>query len=240
MKQILGYFLGFAYPSKRFRWGYFPRPSAPEILTARRGPAAQGTVPTILWTGELTDMYRPELAVETAAQLDAYGYDFNMKIIGGGELESDLSFHIRELKLSPKVTLLGGMSPDAVRINLEQADILLYTADGSPGWGAPAAEGMASGCAVIACGGCGAADFMIKHGISGMVYDPDLEDDLVMFTRQLLDDVDLRFKISEEAYKTAGGQWSAETAAARLVTFCRAVSEGEPLPDFKGGPLSRI
>ena len=84
-----------AYPKKLLRWGYFPetREYAVDQLMAEK---KQGS---ILWTGRFLDWKHPELAIETARYLRDKGYDFQMELAGGGELEPLVRERIEEYGL---------------------------------------------------------------------------------------------------------------------------------------------
>ena len=136
----------FAFPNRKFRWGYFPKAIKHnvELILEKKEQFS------IIWVGRLISCKHPELAIDIAENLVKEGYDFNLKIIGVGELESEISNSIILKGLSDKVKMLGKMTPEDVRDNMEKSQLFLFTSDKGEGWGAVLNEAMNSACAVIA------------------------------------------------------------------------------------------
>ncbi len=105
---------------------------------------------SILWVGRLIKWKHPELAIIVAKMLRDSGYDFNMKIIGQGEMKAELIKMIKIYNLEKYIYFLDYMSPEKVREHMEQANIFLFTSDYNEGWGAVLNEAMNSGCSVVA------------------------------------------------------------------------------------------
>lgn len=57
------------------------------------------------------ELKHPEFALRLAADLRREGYDFRLKLIGGGELEEKLKEQIRQEELSGLVEMTGFLSP---------------------------------------------------------------------------------------------------------------------------------
>jgi hypothetical protein len=45
--------------------------------------------------------------------------------------------------------------------------------------------------------------------------------------------------MQKKSMETIGKAWNAETAAQRLMVFCRAWMEGQDLPEYTSGPMSK-
>ena len=205
-----------AYPGKLLRWGYFPetREYAVDQLMAQK---KQGS---ILWTGRFLDWKHPELAIETARYLRDKGYDFQMELAGGGELEPLVREKIEEYGLKERVRLLGYRRPEEIRRLMEQAQIYLMTSDRMEGWGAVVNEAMNSGCAVAAGHMAGAVPFLISPGKNGLIYRDGHKKELFAAVERLLQDKELCRRLGTNAIETITQEWNASTAARRLLGLC--------------------
>lgn len=116
-----------------YKWGYFPETIRyPNIdnLIDRKEKA------TILWCGRFLDWKHPDDVIEVAKQLHKAGYQFEIEMIGTGEMEQQLKRRVSEEGLrKSNIRFLGTMSPQAVRRHMEKAGILLFTSDRQEGWG---------------------------------------------------------------------------------------------------------
>ena len=225
----------FSYPDKTYKWGYFPpvkRYDNIENIINAKTPAS------ILWVARFIKLKHPEAPLYVAKRLKEDGYDFTLNIIGSGELEKKIKDIITKNGLFDNVKLLGTMSPEEVRKNMEKSEIFLFTSDRNEGWGAVLNESMNSGCAVVASGAIGSVPYLIKDGENGLKYkDGDLNE-LYKKVKFLLDDSEKRREIGKNAYKTLTDEWNAEVAAERLLTLIEKIKEGKETP-FTTGPCSR-
>lgn len=234
-----------SYVNKTYKWGYFPaakRYDMDELMNRKLSAASGRAHPkaSILWAGRLIGWKHPEAAVELAASLCEKGYDFKMRIIGNGEMETLIRSMIWERKLEDCVEMLGTMSPDEVRSHMERADIFLFTSDFNEGWGAVLNESMNSGCAVVASHAIGAVPFLIRDGENGLVYQNGNQKQMEERVRRLLDDGEYRKKIARKAYLTISREWNAECAAERLVLLAETLrAKGKAQCPSDEGPCSR-
>lgn len=174
------------------------------------------------------------------ASLKEKGYSFKMSIIGNGEMESQLRCMIQNRNLEDCVEMLGVMSPDAVRVHMEKADIFLFTSDFNEGWGAVLNEAMNSGCAAVASHAIGSVPFLIKDGVNGLVYENGNQKHFEKQVCRLLDDGACRKKIGENAYYTILEKWNAQTAASRFVELAETLLQGKEANELFGdGPCSK-
>ncbi len=86
-------------------------------------PSTPNTMPRILSVGRLVAFKGFEHLIDACAELARRGLDFTCEIIGDGPLRDDLQTKIDMLNLSPRVSLLGSLSQEAVLEKLQAADI---------------------------------------------------------------------------------------------------------------------
>lgn len=229
-----------AYPGKKYRFGYFPACKKYDLeqLMADKSFRQQGEV-TLFWAARMIDWKHPEAVLKLAWELKKSGYSFRIMMAGGGDMEEDMHRLAADLKVQDVVTFLGNQNPDVIRSYMEESDIYLTTSDSGEGWGAVINEAMNSGCAVVADRAMGAAPYLIQHGENGFLYRDGHEEELVAYVKMLLDDPLLREKAGRAAYQTIAGEWNSEVAAERLFACIRAELDGETMPKFTSGPMSR-
>lgn len=224
------------FRGKCYKWGYFPevrRYADVDLLLGKKKKS------TLLWVGRLIDWKHPDAAVRLASRLKESGYQFELNIIGSGEMESQLEKMISDLNLGECVHLLGAMQTESVREYMEQSRIYLFTSDRKEGWGAVLNEAMNSGCAVVASHAIGSVPFLVKDGENGSVYESGNEDELFFKVKCLLDNPDKGLKMGKNAYQTIVTEWNAEVAAERFVKLSQAILDGDPSPNlFDDGPCS--
>lgn len=227
----------FNFKNKAFRWGYFPEfikyESISEIIK-------QKNKNQILWCGRLIDLKHPEAAINAAEMLKNAGYDFNLKIIGTGVLESEIKSAIKQKHLDDSVSVLGAMSPEEVRKHMEQSQIFLFNSDKREGWGAVVNEAMNSACVVVSNNSPGSVPFLIDDGDNGIIYN--LSDSKSLFEKvaYLLDNHSKLTEIAEAAYYTVADLWNCNVAAERFVELSKSILNGNLYPDlYNDGPCSK-
>ena len=120
---------------------------------------------------------------------------------------------------------------------MEKCHIHLFTSNYLEGWGAVVNEAMNSGCAEVVNVEVGAAPFLIKHGVNGLVYKDGSYDDMEQQVKFLLNNPQKAAKMGMEAYKNIAKVWNAKEAANRLLNFYEEWKDGNiKLP--KEGPFS--
>lgn len=225
-----------AYPNKVYKWGYFPDvriyDSSEEIIRNKK-PG------TILWAARFIDWKRPFLALDVAKKLKEDGYEFQLNMVGNGELSEAVVDRIRKDKLESCVRLLGSKSPQEVRKQMEESEIFLFTSDFYEGWGAVLNESMNSCCAVVASHAIGSVPYMIEHKKNGLIFRNESFDSLYSNVCSLLDDSSLRSSVQRSAYDTVVTQWNPEVAAKRLVLLSDDLMLNGSSERFSSGPCSR-
>ncbi|MBE5733412.1 MAG: glycosyltransferase, partial [Clostridiales bacterium] len=195
---------------------------------------------SILWVARFIDVKHPEHAIEVAKRLKADGYDFNLNMIGNGELENQVAEMIDKNGLSDCVHLLGAMKPDKVREYMENSEMFLFTSDKGEGWGAVLNESMNSACAVVASHAIGSVPLLMQDGKNGVIYKDGNLDELYSNVKRLMDNTELRKEISRQAYNTMLKEWNPENAAKKLLNLSKQILEGQKkLFPYKDGVCSK-
>lgn len=224
-----------AYPGKMFRWGYFPETrtySEEAFLSMKKDGPLQ-----IIWAGRLIPLKHPEYVVQIAECLQSKGYDFQVHMLGSGELEEDIKRRIELAGLSKRFILYGYQKPEKVRDVMEQCHIHLFTSSHLEGWGAVVNEGMNSGCVEVVNAQVGAAPYLIEHGVNGFLYPNNSYREMEKIVLDLFAHWDKWKHIGRAAYETIVQEWNAEHAAEELLRFSECLMEGKIVPALKG-PLS--
>lgn len=193
---------------------------------------------SILWAARLIPLKHPEIPIQMAAKLKSDGYDFELNIIGSGELEEKLKLMINESGLSDNVHMLGMMTQQDVRKYMEQSSIFLFTSDQNEGWGAVINESMNSACAVIANSVIGSVPFLINDNVNGLVYND--TDELYKKIKYLINNDKERKQIGANAYRAICDKWNADIAAKRLYSLIDEIEKGNSVDNlFSDGVCSK-
>ena len=224
-----------SYPNKTYKWGYFPpvkKYDDIDQIIKLKHPVS------ILWTARFIKLKHPEAPLYVAKRLKEDGYEFEMNLIGGGELEEKIKTEIENENLCDQVKLLGTMSPEKVREYMEQSEIFLFTSDRNEGWGAVLNESMNSACAVVASNAIGSVPYLIKDGENGLVYNDRDWNDLYKKIKYLLDNQGKLKSLGKKAYETLTTTWNADVAADRLLTLIDCIKNVKDSP-YIDGPCSK-
>ena len=225
----------FAYPNKTYKWGYFPEIKEYDDI---QSVIADKQKNSLLWAGRLIGWKHPEEVVLLAEKLKKDGVDFDLNIIGIGDMEQELEKMIQMKGLQDHVHLLGAMPPEKVREYMERTEIYLFTSDREEGWGAVLNESMNSACAAVACREIGSVPYLIDDGVNGFIYDKRGKNSLYSRVKQLIEDKDLREKLQKNAYDTMENIWNAEAATDRLLHLIDCIQKGTET-GYTLGPCSR-
>jgi glycosyltransferase involved in cell wall biosynthesis len=142
-----------------------------------------------------------------------------------------------EENLEESIVFLGSMSPEEVRIHMEEADIFLFTSDRREGWGAVLNESMGSACAVVADGNIGSVPYLIRDGVNGLIYNSTDVKDLTDKVKYLIKNPPMIQNLGRKAYATMCSTWNGKVAARNLIQLCTALLKGEQTP-ITSGPCS--
>ena len=230
-----------AYPKKMYRFGYFPelKEFTKEQLKQMHvwGKKKNEEEIQIVWAGRFITLKHPEFAIKLVESLKKQGYRIHLHMVGGGELEGELKQSVKQKELQREITFYGFLKPEQVRKIMEKCHIHLFTSNYLEGWGAVVNEGMNSGCAEVVNVEVGAAPFLIRHGVNGLVYKDGSYEDMEKQVKFLLDNPVKGSEMGMKAYKTIATEWNAGEAAKRLLDFYEGWKQGKiELP--KSGPFS--
>lgn len=228
--------LGFPV-EKCFKWGYFPDTKKYDIETLLN---KKNTITTkVLWVGRMLSWKHPDDAIRLAEKLKKNSINFELNLIGDGELRADLEAMVCSKNLSDCVHLLGSKTTEEVRNYMEESSIFLFTSDRNEGWGAVLNEAMNSGCAVVASSAIGSVPFLIKDGENGMIYRDGDINDLYQKVKYLIGNKENAAEMSKKAYQTLDSVWNAEIAAERFINLAENIHSGNTYNLFGDGPCSK-
>ncbi len=225
------------FKNRCYKWGYFP---AAKKYDNVEGLLKSKKSHSIIWVARFIDWKHPETAIEVAKRLKKDGYDFELTIIGTGPLEQSLKNIILDAGLERLVKMLGSMTPEQVRMHMEQSEIYLFTSDRNEGWGAVLNEAMNSACAVVASHAIGSVPFLIKDEDNGLIYQDGNIDDLYLKVKFLFDNQEKRKKMGLQAYQTIIEEWNAENATKKFISLAEnLLNEGRTTDLSEDGVCSK-
>ncbi len=225
-----------AYPGKLFRWGYFTRLRTYSEEQFNTMKVQDGRL-HIVWAGRFIPLKHPEYVVRLAGTLRDKGCPFFVHMLGDGELEPQIRQDVDQAGLAESFRFYGYTEPERVRDVMEQCHIHLFTSNHLEGWGAVVNEGMNSGCVEVVNEQVGAAPYLIRHGVNGLVYPKDRYGKMEALVLDLFENWETRRRMGRAAYETIRDVWNAEYAAKELLRFAEGLLRGEMVPG-KEGPLT--
>lgn len=230
------YALLHSYRNKCLKFGYFPKAEELPLNEVMQKKGRTDRL-NILWTGRFLRLKRADLLIKALGRLKKKGYDFSLLMVGNGEQENYLKQLSVKCDLSERVEFRDFVTPDEVRILMEEADIYCMTSNFLEGWGSVIYEALSAGCGVIASHACGCSPWLVRDGETGFLYRNgsvrSLEDRLERF---FTDDTLLK-KCQKGAYIQMNTLWNPKVAAERIVAFAKASLSGEAVV-YEEGPLS--
>lgn len=230
-----------AYPGKKYCFGYFPKfkeQNMEQLMERKRERREKTGKVRLLFAARFLPLKHPEYPVHLAAALKAEGIAFELFMIGDGEEKNAILSEINNMGLEKEIRLLGFLSPEEVRKQMEEADIFLFTSDYREGWGAVVNEAMNSGCALIAGHGIGAVPYLLKDGENGCVYRTGDEKEFIRAGKKLVKDREKTEQFGRDSYRRIQGEWNEKAAAERLLGLCRGILSGKITPPLSG-PCSK-
>lgn len=230
---------GHGYHDKCYKFAYFtqiPKLDIDNVIKIRRQDKIQ-----IVWCARFIHLKHPELILKLAKKLIASGRNnFEIQMIGADNMPlwHKTKEDIEKMNLSNHVVLTGGLPNVEVLERMRQSHIFIFTSNRREGWGAVLNEAMGAGCACVASHEIGSVPFLIKNKENGMIFRSCSGDSLFEKVAYLYDNPDVCSRMGKNAYQTITTEWSARTAAHRLVQLSESILAGNEI-SFKDGPCSK-
>lgn len=112
----------------------------------------------------------------------------------------DEAYIRKKFESNKRVIITKYNSDDSIAIHMKH-DIAVIPTIGSEGTSLSLLEAMASNCAVV-CSNVGGMSNIVLDGFNGLMFDPYNEDELYIAIDRLVEDSELRYRLSEQAYAT--------------------------------------
>lgn len=223
------------YKNRMYKWGYFLETNKYDIDKLIEEKEKNEKM-EIVWVARFLKWKHPEYVVRLAKSLKEQGYKFEIKMLGAGALEDTIKKQIIQENLQDVVNVVGQVASDKVKDYYEKANIFLGTSDSNEGWGAVVNESMNAGCAVVACNKMGSVPFLIKNRENGLIFNT--YEEFEKEVKEVMDNKELRDKISKNAYKFITEKWTANIAAENLIKLFESILAGNEI-EIEEGPASR-
>ena len=223
------------YRNKMYKWGYFLETNHYDIDKLIEEKEKNEKI-EIVWVARFIGWKHPEIAIFLAKNLKEQNYNFKLKMLGAGYLEEEMKRRVKEYKLEDVVEIVGQVPSDKVKDYYEKANIFIGTSDSNEGWGAVVNESMNAGCVVIANKKMGSVPFLIKDKENGIIYSSYQE--LENSVKSVIDNKELRKKLSKNAYEFITEKWTAKMGAENLVKLFESIINNNEI-EIKEGPASK-
>ncbi len=148
-------------------------------------------------------------------------YEIKIKFIGDGSLKKKIDEYSVKNNLQNYITTLGWVNNDEILKKLKSADIFVL-----PSWqeGMPNSliEALAAGLPSI-CSSVGSIPDYIYHNHNGLLIEPKNQLDLEKNLEKLIEDVDLRKKLSKNAVMIAEKEFSSDVSLKKLSMLIKSI-----------------
>ena len=175
----------------------------PPGIDPRFSPGGERTPhPSVTAVGRLVPVKRYDHLLRAMAMARAQRPDLTLTIVGEGYEREKLDELAVELDATDWVTFAGHVS-DADLVELYRRSWVVASASAREGWGMSLTEAAACGTPVVATRTVGHLDAAID-GETGLLTDPDDTSDFAAAIMKVIDDDDLRARLSAGALRHAG------------------------------------
>lgn len=227
------------YRNKVFRWGYFTVSNDNHNVKTQSWVVPTSKRIQLMWCARFVKFKHPEMCIQLARRLKDESYHFVIDMFGSGiELEK-IKTLVNKLDVEDVVNFCGNLPNTEILEQMRNHDIFLFTSDQNEGWGAVLNEAMANGCTPVASNMIGSVPFLIEDGVNGSVFKSENLDSLVEKVKHLLDNHDVRRRMSQKAKETMQNLWSPEHAASSFLRLVDAIQMGNNHLIPKNGPCSK-
>lgn len=224
------------YKNKIYKWGYFLDNNYYDINNLINEKEKKSKM-QIIWVARFIKCKHPNVVLKLAQRLKKQGYNFNIQMIGNGALEEKVKNKIKKQNLNDVIEIVGQVPSKNVKDYMEKSNIFIATSDHNEGWGVVINEAMNAGCAIVANKKMGSVPFLIGNNNTGFMYNTykDLENKVKM----LLDNKNLRYELSRNAYNYITTKWTSLLAAQNLISLFESVLNNMDVK-VKEGPASKL
>jgi glycosyltransferase involved in cell wall biosynthesis len=184
-----------------------------------RNTRSNGDVSRLAIIGRLTPRKGIREGIFAAAILQMRGVPFHLAIVGGtapGQegRRDEYRALVARLGLEDCVTICA-FEPDA-RARMLDTDVLVVPSQRPEPLGLVILEGMAAGCAIVACRNGGGSDELLRDGVSGL-YCGKTPEEIADAIERLLADETLRRTLGSNARRDAQNRFSLERYIATMI-----------------------
>jgi colanic acid/amylovoran biosynthesis glycosyltransferase len=155
-----------------------------------------------------------DVTLRALARLHEAGRDAHLSIIGSGPDRAVLASLVKELKLEDSVEFLGTLSEENVIESLRQADVFVLASRVEPR-SVAYMEAMALGLPTIGTDVGGSAEIITSEQ-DGLLVASEDDEGLAAAIARLMDDPELRRRLSQNARRTAVERFDSRIGAATL------------------------
>ncbi len=168
------------------------------ILTSARSKSVIKKRFTICMVGRLNPQKRYDRAINVAKRLRNEGYDFDLWILGDGNLEESLKNMSHEYGMDDRIHFLGFQKPSYHY--MKEADIYLNTSE-AEGYPLVICEALCLGLVIVATDISGASEILARSEYGLLVSEK--EEDIYNGVKRLMDDAALREEYRAKALQRA-------------------------------------
>ena len=153
-----------------------------------------------VFVGTLVSGKNPLYAIKLVEELKRKGFDVGLKLYGEGAERNALEVYSKDNNLENYISLEGNQNAETIKKAYEQSHFVVLPSE-SEGWPKAVAEGMFWGCVPITTK-VSCLPFMLDHGLSGILLDQNLDEDV----KQI--EVVLQNQIDFERMSKNAAEWS--------------------------------
>lgn len=224
------------YKNKTYKWGYFLETNyynIDELIASKENNEKI----QIIWVARFIKWKHPEVVLKLARDLKRKNYNFKIQMLGAGVLEDKIKRKIKAQNLEDVIEVVGQVPSSDVKNYMEKANIFIGTSGSFEGWGAVINESMNAGCAIVANEKMGSVPFLIGDNDTGLMYSN--YQDFLSKVELLINDKELRKRLSKNAYEYITTKWTGKIAAENIIKVFDSVIQGKEV-EVKDGPGSKI
>lgn len=223
------------FKNKRFNWGYFTDGSS---LTFDELNNLKNKNPNILWVGRFIDVKQPLSVIHLAKYLSDNNLNFNITMVGYGELLDKCKLEVNKYNLSDRVRFTGAISLQEKQSLMDKSNIFIFTSTYGEGWGAVVNEAMSSACLTIGTTLSGSSSALIKQNENGFLYNPFDQKEFNELVKNCLTNYHSCETMRKNAYDTIHNLWNIDIASERLINIFEQLIKENKFEFYESGPCS--